>query len=574
MKKIKIGIKSIASLAVLFLSIIIAWRMGFLRLGYLRNLDSFVPFFIGTFSILLSVSFFSFLRIRYKSEYRFLYTRDQNIPDEGEILLLRYKNHILTIGENKKHEAYEIYPLLQGIIYLLVFINIGLMTFNNRAFHLMKTLPERVDLFSTRYCLEEEEDPFEDPALQGCQLLIKAYQLGYAKDLGPCEPKREDFGEDEICPYRRIDEPYLHYMSRLLAQFNETLKENTTKSKFEELKENFNVKVDHIPMLAQYQKHAIKADPRASHHIFTNLPYPEPWVFAKFHDYFSPGHCIDKYQNLSNSILIDPDDSRATSKILDHATGHLLFNNRVKISVGFCKEYKIHWKSKENVCNQLANNPEEILERKGILKETRVVLNRYRIKKAYRKLNQFLKKDENEKKEQEGKKKPLKKHSKKKNEEEKKSEKKIRQPNEIISFQCFIEKEKGKRLDKTYSFQFSGVEFIAREIQFPKLSVRDKMQVFSYTNFSELLAKDFQYDAFVSKAGIEIAEDDSAKIAALSQPDYLMTRLELLRNADIFLGHEWIYQRSDLLEVYPFYLHLKQFVGAFRNKYGKDRGRL
>ena len=166
--------------------------------------------------------------------------------------------------------------------------------------------------------------------------------------------------------------------------------------------------------------------------------------------------------------------------------------------------------------------------------------------------------------------------SKDKEKNSKKEENKdpFREIEEVVSFQCFFEIGEKEKKMINYSFPLEGYAFTVREVRFPTLSPKGPLQIASYNNFSQLLAKNFHYDVFLTKAGLELGTDETTKIVALSKPDYLMTKLELLRNADIFLGNQWIYERRDLLEVYPFYLHLKHFVGAFRAKYKEEKGRL
>ena len=53
-----------------------------------------------------------------------------------------------------------------------------------------------------------------------------------------------------------------------------------------------------------------------------------------------------------------------------------------------------------------------------------------------------------------------------------------------------------------------------------------------------------------------------------------MTRLYGLDSLDIYLDAGWLAQRADLLEVYPYQRHLKNYVQVFRRQYRRERGRL
>ena len=61
---------------------------------------------------------------------------------------------------------------------------------------------------------------------------------------------------------------------------------------------------------------------------------------------------------------------------------------------------------------------------------------------------------------------------------------------------------------------------------------------------------------------------------SLESPDYLLSRLETLENVDIFLGNNWVLERKDLLDVYPYHVHLRNYVDSFRDTYRDKHGRL
>ena len=56
--------------------------------------------------------------------------------------------------------------------------------------------------------------------------------------------------------------------------------------------------------------------------------------------------------------------------------------------------------------------------------------------------------------------------------------------------------------------------------------------------------------------------------------DYALSRLELLQDADIFLGNEWIQSRDDILAVYPWHHHLVGYIKNFRKTYLAHQGRM
>lgn len=98
-----------------------------------------------------------------------------------------------------------------------------------------------------------------------------------------------------------------------------------------------------------------------------------------------------------------------------------------------------------------------------------------------------------------------------------------------------------------------------------------------YKEFSKLLEKRFHYSKLISQSDINVGYEignifDESN--TLKETSYLFTRLEKLKNIDIFLGNKWMYDRDDLLDVYPYHVHLQNYIKSFRSEYSKSRGRL
>jgi hypothetical protein len=98
-----------------------------------------------------------------------------------------------------------------------------------------------------------------------------------------------------------------------------------------------------------------------------------------------------------------------------------------------------------------------------------------------------------------------------------------------------------------------------------------------YNEFSKVLESRFHYSQLTSRSDVKI--DGVSSEAAdnekyLQEPTYLFTRLDILKNVDIFLGNNWVLEREDLLEVYPYHVHLQNYVNKFREKYQERHGRL
>ena len=98
-----------------------------------------------------------------------------------------------------------------------------------------------------------------------------------------------------------------------------------------------------------------------------------------------------------------------------------------------------------------------------------------------------------------------------------------------------------------------------------------------YKEFSKLMEKKFHYSKLTSRSDLDIGLGTSGVASvqdSFEAPSYLFTRLEKLKNVDIFLGNQWILEREDLLEIYPYHVHLKNYVKSFRSEYSNSRGRL
>jgi hypothetical protein len=86
---------------------------------------------------------------------------------------------------------------------------------------------------------------------------------------------------------------------------------------------------------------------------------------------------------------------------------------------------------------------------------------------------------------------------------------------------------------------------------------------------ARLLVPGFHYGALLSEAGIPTGAP-----ARFDGHDYLLTRLYGLDSVDIYLDAGILAARPDLIEVYPYERHLRNYVQLFRRQYTRVRGRL
>ena len=145
-------------------------------------------------------------------------------------------------------------------------------------------------------------------------------------------------------------------------------------------------------------------------------------------------------------------------------------------------------------------------------------------------------------------------------------------PAAFLSFQCYFEGD-GAATHKSTPLTLAGHRFTVEEMRVPPSPPASTLYVDRYDAVAKLLVHGFHYGALLSEAGVEPGAADGLQ-AAFAGHDFLLTRLHGLDSLDIYLDAGWIAARPDLLEVYPYERHLKNYVQMFRRQYARVRGRL
>jgi hypothetical protein len=589
--RLHLGTNSLSLFLVLCISTAVAYESDYLNWSYLKGLGNELSFFIGLFSIVFGIGVYHFWKLGERSVYYIHIVQEVDMPKDA-IAIFNYKGLALGVGNQVNVSAIELSPMMQKIICIIIFFNIALVTFDNSGFDKLRTLPNQFEASESEFCPENEEDVDSASIPEGCELIIRAHKLGYAKDLGICEPQKIDPEKMQVCQKRRSDEPYLHYMSRLFLNSVEKQKEFFKNNEIEKLKDKLELQVQNIETLRDYQAYAISAAPRASHHIWTDLPYPQHYIIQKYREYLDPNYCIEQFQKQTNTITLAKDDERKNSKLMEHVYGHLLFNPKSPMTVGFCKEYTIHWNAAPDVCERLAQAPESVLEEEGVLAEVNLVLRRHNIANAILSLEESIREIENAEQRLDAKsaetKGNLTRVSDEKQSQDKKSKidvkskiakskQEIRKKNELVSFQCFMQARTPGQQHKISNISLKDTEFTVMTRYFPVIENYGESQIAMYNEFSKVLEDRFHYSPLTSRSDVEIEGVSSAAAAKekyLEEPSYLFSRLDILKNVDIFLGNSWVLERDDLLGVYPYHVHLQNYVNTFREKYQERHGRL
>ena len=593
--RLHLGTNSLVLFLVLCISTAVAYESDYLNWSYLKGLSNELSFFIGLFSIVFGIGVYHFWKLGERSVYYIHIVQDVDIPKDA-ITIFNYKGVAFGAGNQVNVGAIEFSPIIQKIICIAVFFNIALVTFDNSGFDKLKTLPSQFETSESEFCPENDENIDNASIPEGCELIIRAHKLGYAKELGICEPKKIDPEKMKVCQKRRLDEPYLHYMSRLFLNSVEKQKEFFKNNETKKIKDKFELQVENIETLRDYQAYAISAAPRASHHIWTDLPYPKHYIIQKYREYLDPNHCIEQFQKQTNTITLAKDDERKNSKLMEHVYGHLLFNPKSPLTVGFCKEYTIHWNSDPDVCERMTQAPASVLEEEGVLSEVNLVLRRHNIANAILSLEERIREIENVDQLLKGnvkdngatEKDALKRVTDDAQAQPKKlkidvkskiakSKQQIRRKNELVSFQCFMQASTPNQLNKVSQFSLQATDFTVTTRYFQVIENYGESQIAMYNEISKVLEQRFHYSPLTSRSDVEIegvSSDASGKEKYLAEPAYLFSRLDILKNVDIFLGNSWVLEREDLLDVYPYHVHLQNYVNTFRAKYQERHGRL
>ena len=364
----RIGAKTITALTFLAVSAAATRVFGRLRPDYLAQLDPWAALGVGAFAVLAANAVFYFGRLGQPSEHHLRFGRWASPRVERAD----------PFGRAPRRQPAWWRRARAGLmrwLYVAVFLFVGLLTIDNRGVVLLSSVSEVFEPSKHGYCLDEAPaEPAEDPRRAGCGLLRRAYELGYAKDLGPCAPiETEDV--IAVCDRRQPDEPYLHYAWRLLQARGAELVPDAmagvraTAAQLEE-------RSDHLEALFRTQLDSITRTPRASHHLFTNLPPPRAGVLGQLVDAVDVAACDERTVNMPH--LLEPQGRRAAASLaLEHAMGQLLFNPAYPTVVASCREHTIHWGAPADTCDRLVGDARGVLESMGALDAVRSVLARH-----------------------------------------------------------------------------------------------------------------------------------------------------------------------------------------------------
>ncbi len=534
-----IGAKSLAALGVAGAAAGLAGARGLLSASYLTRLSGASCFFVGLFAAVAAA----------------LVARGWR-PDRPSRASVAIRGGRPVIESATAPR--ELPPVLQRALLSLVFACIGLGAFTNQASARLTALPDTLGTPSkSEYCIDEAPEeqarpaaPAPAPEVQGCALIKRAYELGYAKSLGACAPKKakaaaapEKKQARAPCELRQLDEPFLHYTWRLLARRGDQLSGVAPVDFVRGGVRDFRTKLGYADSLVAAQAQAVEATAHASHHLFTNLPAPhtQSWIESLF----SPDDCAARWAALPIWPQVSGD--HAPSRLLEDVFGQLLFAHDFGPTPGNCNEQIIHWDMPADACAQLSKDPTGFLAAHGALGPVEEVLARRQSKLEIRRMASALKRPAP------GNPPPP--------------------ADRVVSLQCFVVDPAGDGKVTSTDVVIDGQTIPVRALRAPEPVPTGAGPLDVYQQLAALLAGG-GYSGPTGETAIEKIGREPPQPGSLSQPGFRLARIDALVGADPFLGIRWPLDRPDVVEVYPFRAHLDEFVAAFRSRYYAQRGRL
>jgi len=520
-----IGAKTLVTLTLFTVGVVAAVSFGLLAPERLVSRGWGTLFFAGCFAVVVGALMFRFWRLGEPSLHYFRWaTKSNHWSEAEEAHFVGTDRRRITLGDNRG-EAFDLGPRLQRVVCVAIALLLALACIDARSLGLLDRFQQSRNSIGSSYCPDPETQPpaSADPNLPGCELMRRAFALGYVKSLGQCAPQQKRATATAApCTRRQRDEPALHYAWRLLRRAWSGLRTHSDAAYFQGLRQDFDTRVDRLGALGRAEEQMLASAPHASHHIWTNLPDPGDGAFRA-------ESCADRYRWMAHRPA--PSGDKRASLVFEHVLGQLLFESRYEAAAGACREYHVHWGAPLDACTRLAANPETFLASASALGDVRGVIDRDRLGRAHPPLPASA----------------------------------------LVSFQCYF--EGGAAAATTTPMTLAGQPFTVEEVHVQPSPPDAALFVDRYDAVARLLVHGFHYGALLSEAGAQPGNAEGMQ-AAFAGHDYLLTRLYGLDSLDIYLDAGWIASRPDLLEVYPYERHLRNFVQVFRRQYARVRGRL
>ena len=207
------------------------------------------------------------------------------------------------------------------------------------------------------YCPEPDAAPAasDDPNAPGCELMRRAYALGYAKSARRrARSQQKRAAQIAPCTRRQRDEPALHYAWRLLAGSWANLRRHAAPSYFAGVRRDFDDRVAHLGSLGT----------RATADAGVGAARVAPHVDQ-------PARSGRRRLHGANAAPIaiagcahrpaPPAGATRASKVFEHVAGAAPVREPVRARRRICREYHVHWGAPLDSCQRLAPDPDAVL---------------------------------------------------------------------------------------------------------------------------------------------------------------------------------------------------------------------
>jgi hypothetical protein len=499
---------------------------------------------VGSFGIVVGTVLFRFSRLGERSRHYFRFASEPLAWDASEAHFVGGARRRVVIGENREGEAFDLSPGSRHALCIALASIVALAAIGSRAVEQLAGAYRSIATSSSSLICPDEEPQkpkVRDPNEPGCELVRRAYALGYAKSLGQCAPRKDEQPQAArpVCTRRQRDEPLLHYSWRLLVSFWGKLHEGTRLTYFKQAEDDLRRRSAHLRSLGVAEEEILASAPHASHHIWTNLPDPGDGAFQET-------TCTRRYLRLPHRPTPPPGPVQA-SLVFEHVLAQLLFEGTYDNPSGYCREYHVHWGAPADACARLAASPESYLAAASAIDDVQQTLRRWRVARELAPLTGATPPED---------------------------------PSSLVSFHCYVEGDAHERT--ATSFTLAGHAFAAQQLAVAPSPPDAALYVDRYDAVARLMASGFHYGRFLSEAALEGTsaspgageESASGLDGALVTSDFLLARLYELESVDIYVDPAWLLKRPDLLDVYPYERHLKNYVQMFRRQYARQARRL
>jgi len=531
-----VGARSVTAVALLAGAIVTMWRLERFRADYWAQLSPWVAFLAGGFAVLAGTLVFVYWRL---AEPSHSYLRfGEKLPFGDETALLVARGRTLVVGRASFIDVVDLPPRAMHALYIAIVLGVALIGLDNRAAALLRDAPARFGPSSIEYCKPPQPRRETQPS-QGCKLVERAFKLGYTKSLGSCAPAEAKREVSQVCTRRQLDEPYLHYAWRRLAErFDELRTIDDGPGSLDRLEHQ----LDHLAAIVRATLDTVAMRARSSHHLFTNLADPRPELRERVDALLERG-CGARLAHLPHFPHMD-ERPTGPSQLFEHVLAQLMFNPRYKPIVAQCEEVVVHWNAPPDTCARLADRPAVALSELGLLDSVREMLDRRATGAELRELDPARARD-------------------------------LPPAQRIVSFQCLMfDPAAAPAAPVERTLALDGERLAVREVRTRPLVGDGGSQIRLYKQLAALMAPGFGYGRLTSNQAFGATPEEAALADSFRQSAFWLTKLDLLRDADLFLGNDWLARRPDLLDVYPYHLHLQNFIEIFRRQYRQHEGRL